>query len=409
MKKTNKSAYKKTWGMTLIEVLLVMGMTIFMLGLVIASYKSYNRKQVVVSATARLEQVFKEAKSNAAAGKVDCSVCGCTGTALDLKFVGWRVTLNTTSPGYVIQGLCGGLTFMTRSENFPGINITKVSTPGTVTSVTFKPNGQGTDLTHSFTIKPQQTDGTQLQPFLVTPAGEIISAAVIPTGHPIPTEPPCTSPNTCQTSCAGSEQIVAGKCSGSKVCCITLPTPIPPTATPTTDPLIPPTDTPEPSDTPTPTDTPVPTPTGAGVGLNGDYYTKTTFTVPASGSPRTDSTVAFDWGTTSPIEGILANKTYSVRWTGGVQPLTSGPIDFWLNFRGTVTLWVNDQNIIPKTTNNSGASIKGTIPLDDGSIYPIQLDFVKGSTNGMVYLEWDVPWQANQVIPADRLYLPGTF
>jgi Tfp pilus assembly protein FimT len=155
-------------GISLVEIVLAIGVSIIMIGMVTAGYINNNKSQQVVAAAARLEQVVKEARSNAAAHKIDCSVCGCTGTG-DTPLTGWKVTINGT--GYQLQGICGALPpFMTRSEILPGVKIVTQNSA----SVTFKPYGQGTDINKNMTIKTSQPDGSQMQSFLVTPEGEII-------------------------------------------------------------------------------------------------------------------------------------------------------------------------------------------------------------------------------------------
>src|SRR5262249_1927829 len=64
---------------------------------------------------------------------------------------------------------------------------------------------------------------------------------------------------------------------------------------------------------------------GTGTGLRAEYFDNSNLT--AWRSIRTDANVNFDWGTGSPITGIGAD-TFSVRWTGDVQPRFSGTYTF---------------------------------------------------------------------------------
>ena len=56
---------------------------------------------------------------------------------------------------------------------------------------------------------------------------------------------------------------------------------------------------------------------GGGTGLNGEYYDNMNFT--QRKLTRTDATVNFDWGLGSPNAAVGVD-TFSVRWTGQVQP-----------------------------------------------------------------------------------------
>ena len=54
-----------------------------------------------------------------------------------------------------------------------------------------------------------------------------------------------------------------------------------------------------------------------GDGLTGTYHDNKDFTGPTV--TRIDGPIDFDWGKGSPVPGIAAD-TFSVRWTGQVQP-----------------------------------------------------------------------------------------
>src|SRR5207247_206677 len=70
---------------------------------------------------------------------------------------------------------------------------------------------------------------------------------------------------------------------------------------------------------------------GTGTGLNGAYYSNHTAAIPFTGSPalvRTDAVVNFNWGTGSPAPSISSNS-FTVRWTGSVQPQFSETYTFY--------------------------------------------------------------------------------
>jgi Tfp pilus assembly protein FimT len=163
-------------GITLIEIVLAIGLTVTMSGFVMAGYINYNKNQNVIAVAARLKQVFKAAKSNAMAHKIDCNVCGgadgtCNGIN-DIPLTGWSVTIvnpGTVNPGYRIEGVCGGVNFMSKTETFSGVGVGVLRGPGVI----FKTNGQGTSLVQSMIVTVSQIGGAGPNTFTITTAGEI--------------------------------------------------------------------------------------------------------------------------------------------------------------------------------------------------------------------------------------------
>lgn len=76
-----------------------------------------------------------------------------------------------------------------------------------------------------------------------------------------------------------------------------------------------------------------PSPTPAGTGLTAQYFNNASSTYANTANfsgasvTRVDPKIDFSWGTNSPASGI-ANTTYSVRWTGQIQPQYSEPYTF---------------------------------------------------------------------------------
>jgi Tfp pilus assembly major pilin PilA len=162
-------------GITLIEIVLAIGLTVVMAGFVVAGYNNYNKNQKVITVAARLMQVFKTAKSNALAHKINCDVCGgvdgtCNGFD-DYPLTGWSVSIipGTVNPGYRIDGICGGGYFMTKIETFPGVEIEVQNGP----VVIFNTNGQGTNLVQNMVVSVSQIGMVGPTTFTITPAGEI--------------------------------------------------------------------------------------------------------------------------------------------------------------------------------------------------------------------------------------------
>jgi len=140
---------------------------------------------------------------------------------------------------------------------------------------------------------------------------------------------------------------------------------------------------------------------GTGTGLTGDYYDNMDFT--AFVLTRTDATVNFDWGSGSPDPTIGAD-TFSVSWSGQVQPLYSETYTFYTTSDDGVRLWVNGQLIIDNWTDHASTENSGTIALTAGTKYNIDMDYYENGGGAVAKLEWSSTSQARQIVPQTQLY-----
>jgi hypothetical protein len=105
--------------------------------------------------------------------------------------------------------------------------------------------------------------------------------------------------------------------------------------------------------------------TGSTAGWIGNYYNDTTFTSLAV--TQTDSAITNGnngtWGAGTP-DPLVHRDTFSVRWTGQVQPQYSEEYTFVVNCEDAAKLWINGQPMTLKvatTTNTTGTySYNGT-------------------------------------------------
>lgn len=140
---------------------------------------------------------------------------------------------------------------------------------------------------------------------------------------------------------------------------------------------------------------------GTGTGLNGDYYDNMDFTVLRL--TRTDATVNFDFGTGSPDPSIGVD-TFSVRWTGQVQPPFSETVTFYTVSDDGVRLWVNNVLIIDNWTDHAPTENSGSITLTGGQRYDIRMDFYENGGGALATLSWSSPSLAKEIIPQSQLY-----
>ena len=138
-----------------------------------------------------------------------------------------------------------------------------------------------------------------------------------------------------------------------------------------------------------------------GDGLLGEYFDNINLT--NRFLFRTDATVDFDWGTGTPANGIGAN-TFSVRWTGQIEPLYSETYTFRTTTDDGVRLWVDNQLIIDNWVDQAAAPSTGTIALEAGVLYDIRMEYYENQGLASAQLQWSSPSQNLQVVPQSQLY-----
>jgi hypothetical protein len=144
---------------------------------------------------------------------------------------------------------------------------------------------------------------------------------------------------------------------------------------------------------------------GRGTGLLGQYYANTFPGNPFIGSPlvRTDSVVNFNWNSSSPDPSIPASN-YTVRWTGLVQPLFNETYTFYTTTDDGVRLWVNNQLLIDHWVPQSPTTWSGSITLQAGFLYSIEMDYFQAAGGAVAQLLWSSPSTAQTTIPQPQLY-----
>jgi endoglucanase len=143
---------------------------------------------------------------------------------------------------------------------------------------------------------------------------------------------------------------------------------------------------------------------GTGTGLNGEYYDNMDFT--NLKVTRTDANVNFNWGTGSPASS-MGIDTFSVRWTGQVQPIYSQTYTFYTTSDDGVRLWVNGAQVINNWTDHAPTENSGTIALTAGQKYDIKMEYYESGGGAVAQLAWSSPNQSKQNIPQSQLY-PST-
>ena len=142
-------------------------------------------------------------------------------------------------------------------------------------------------------------------------------------------------------------------------------------------------------------------PVGGGGGLKGEYYDNMDFTNLMV--TRVDPTVDFDWGNGSPDPSIGVD-TFSVRWTGQVEPLYSETYTFYTTTDDGVRLWVDNTLIVDKWIDQAPTEWSGTISLTAGIKYDIKIEYYENGGGAAAQLRWSSASQAKEIIPESQLY-----
>ena len=145
-------------------------------------------------------------------------------------------------------------------------------------------------------------------------------------------------------------------------------------------------------------------PGSGGTGLKGDYYDNSDFTV--FKLTRTDATVNFNWGTGSPDPSVGVD-TFSVRWTGKVQPQFSQTYTFYTVTDDGVRLWVNNQLLIDKWIVQAPTEWSGQIALTANQQYDIKMEYYENGGGAEAHLSWSSPSVPKAVIPQGQLFPAG--
>ncbi|HET7733093.1 MAG TPA: RICIN domain-containing protein, partial [Paludibacter sp.] len=140
---------------------------------------------------------------------------------------------------------------------------------------------------------------------------------------------------------------------------------------------------------------------GTGNGLNAQYYNGMNFET----LRRTaiDTTINFNWTGNAP-NAYVGVDNFSVRWSGQIQPRTTGTYTFFINSDNGRRLWINDQLVIDKWISDYGIEYTGTISLNANQRYNIKLEYFEDLGGASCMLEWMSPMQPREVVPKSQLY-----
>jgi PA14 domain len=141
-------------------------------------------------------------------------------------------------------------------------------------------------------------------------------------------------------------------------------------------------------------------------GLTGEYFDNIDFT--GTKQTRVDTIIDSSWGTTAPIAGI-ASDSYSVRWTGQIQPAFTEEYTFSLTSSGQARLMINGVVLVNNWTEHASTVDTGKVSLQANTKYDIRLEYARNAVQpAQVKLEWQSTSQTKQVVPNATLFSSGS-
>ncbi len=140
---------------------------------------------------------------------------------------------------------------------------------------------------------------------------------------------------------------------------------------------------------------------GSGTGLRAQYYADTSLTNLVLS--RVDSSVNFDWGFGPPAASVPGDS-FSIRWSGWIEPLFSEDYVFELTADDGVRLWIADQLLVDSWAEQNTTLQTSPIALEQGHRYPIRLEYFDQTGQALVALRWTSDQQAKEIIPSSQLH-----
>ncbi|MDY7076502.1 MAG: PA14 domain-containing protein [Chloroflexota bacterium] len=128
------------------------------------------------------------------------------------------------------------------------------------------------------------------------------------------------------------------------------------------------------------------TPPPAGEGWAGQFYNNKDL----AGSPvatRHDPWIGFEWGTDSPVPGLVQSDHFSARWTTKLE-LTTDHYRFCAMSDDGVRIWVDDELVLDKWYPNNDVAVCSAHWTETGT-YEVKVEYYEETGNAMIYVWWE--------------------
>lgn len=128
---------------------------------------------------------------------------------------------------------------------------------------------------------------------------------------------------------------------------------------------------------------------GSPNGLNGEYFANREL----KGTPddvRTDSQVNFDWGRFKPSPHVGENN-FSVRWTGKLTPVNSGPVQLGVTADDGARLYLDGDLLVDTWAGGPAKTVTKDVTVEAGRAYDIRFEYFQNNREAIAKLVWSYP------------------
>jgi hypothetical protein len=142
----------------------------------------------------------------------------------------------------------------------------------------------------------------------------------------------------------------------------------------------------------------------SGEGFSATYFSDTTWTTAVL--KKTDDTIDFSWGASSPAAAVPADN-FSVRWETYVAPPASGEYTLVVDVEEAdevFKLYLDDSIILEKSGANNNTSLEVVTSLNAAQMQPLKLEYAETSQNASVRLRWKTATSALEPVPVSAAY-----
>ena len=101
---------------------------------------------------------------------------------------------------------------------------------------------------------------------------------------------------------------------------------------------------------------------------------------------RNELDINYNWGTDSPIPGVVPADNYSIRW-GRIANFAAGNHLFVVDVEGGVRVWLNGQILIDSWGESERRQLEATTRMDQGG-HGLTVEYWKATGNGAISFGW---------------------
>jgi len=123
-------------------------------------------------------------------------------------------------------------------------------------------------------------------------------------------------------------------------------------------------------------------------GLVGEYFNGTNFE--EKKMTRTDARIHFVWNNVAPAPGIDPDE-FSARWKGRIKAPESGNYLFRAHVDDGIRVKVGNQMVINAWGLHDSEPFSGTVYMEAGRMYDLQVEYFNGLLEGEIQLYWQLP------------------